>query len=324
MPLELIRNDITNMKADAIVNPVDADFRADGGVSAAIFKAAGERELRTACREFGRLAIGEAVRTASFQLPAKHIIHTTGPVWQGGREGEDQQLRNCYRNALRLAVSLGCESIAFPLISTGLYGYPKDRALRMAVAEIHEFLLSHELSVYIAVYDRAAFQLSGRLFRDVQSYIDEHYIEEREYGFARRSRSLNREIMLEESVQESIDELFGQLDESFSVRLMRLIDERDLKDPLVYKRANIDRKLFSKIRSSPDYTPRKTTALALAIALELNLQETADLLESAGYALSRSSRADVIIMYFIEAQNYDIFEINEVLFAHEQKLLGAS
>lgn len=328
MPLELIRNDITKMKVDAIVNAANTALQRGGGVCGAIFSAAGAAELQAACNKIGGCKVGEAVITPGFNLPAKYIIHTVGPIWQGGHANEAQLLHNCYINSLNLALENKCDSIAFPLISSGIYGYPKDQALHIAVSAISEFLLSNEANVYLVLFDKKAITLSEKLFTAIEKYIDDNYVEERLQRYRRRGLELFeiRELTTSEQIvysrARSLEDVLDQLDESFSEMLLRLIDEKGLTDVDTYKRANIDRKLFSKIRSNKNYHPSKSTALALAIALELNLDKTLDLLSKAGYTLSPSSKFDVIIQYFIEEGNYNIFEINEALFFFDQDTLG--
>ena len=331
MPLEIVRNDITTMKVDAIVNAANTELQMGGGVCGAIFNAAGATNLQAACDEIGICPVGEAVRTEGFQLPAKHIIHTVGPIWKGGAHNEEALLINCYKNALILAVTEGYESIAFPLISSGIYGYPKEQALQIAITTISEFLKDHDLYVYIVVYDQQAFGVSKKVASSITAYINEHYIEERAIKYNRDCYEIQEEIMFESSSfdvprsveKRSLEDVLGQVDESFSLSLLRLIDEKGMTDAETYKKANIDRRLFSKIRNANDYTPLKKTVIAFSIALELNLDETIDLLGRAGYALSQSSKFDLIIEYFIEQENFNIHEINEALFNFEQVLLGA-
>lgn len=330
MPLEIVRNDITKMRVDAIVNAANTGLRMGGGVCGAIFQAAGPQQLQAACDEIGSCPVGEAVATEAFQLPAKHIIHTAGPVWQGGSQGEADLLKSSYQNSMTLAVGLGCESIAFPLISTGIYGYPKEQALQIAISTIQEFLMAHELLVYLVVFDKQSFGFSEKISSSIHQFIDEHYVEAQLERDPRHRQLLEVDIsseqMLEEAVAPrvgSLNDMLKRIDESFSQRLLRFIDEKGLTDVETYRKANIDRKLFSKIRNSAGYTPQKKTAIAFAIALELDLQETKALLSAAGYTLSRSSVFDLIIEYFITQQNYDIFEINEALFAFDQATLGA-
>lgn len=326
MPLEIVRNDITKMQVDAIVNAANQELRMGGGVCGAIFQAAGSTELQQACNSLGNCQTGEAVITDAFKLDAKYIIHAVGPVWRNGSDKEEELLTACYNNSLNLALSHGCESIAFPLISSGIYGYPKEQALQVAISTISSFLMNHEMLVYIVVFDKKAFQLSEKLFKSIEEYIDEHYIEEMnlDYGKNRREEYLLEARMTEiQSSDILLKDIVDHLDESFSEMLLRLIDERDLTDVAVYKSANIDRRLFSKIRNNKDYTPLKKTVVAFSIALRLNLEETNSLLEKAGYTLSRSHKFDVIIEYFIRQENYNIFEINEALFSFDQVLLGA-
>lgn len=330
MPFTILRNDITKMKVDAIVNAANTALQMGGGVCGAIFKAAGAAELQKACDTLGPIKTGEAVITGGFELPAKYIIHTAGPVYKDGKHGEAALLRSCYLNSLTLAQQNGCESIAFPLISSGIYGYPKDEALRVATSAIAEYLLNNEMTVHLVVFDRGAVALSEKLIGAVCSYIDEYFVDEHtDKGRHRQLPDMEMRSPVEAvkpyaAVAESagFDSLIARLDEPFSQMLLRLIDVKGKTDVEVYKRANIDRRLFSKIRSSKAYMPGKKTAIALAVALELNLDETKDLLGRAGFALSRSQKFDVIIEYFIMNKKYNIYEINEVLFHHDQQLLG--
>ncbi|MCJ1907527.1 macro domain-containing protein [Planococcus ruber] len=331
MPLEIVRNDITKMQVDAIVNAANRELQMGGGVCGAIFHAAGAEKLQQACNEIGYCPVGEAVSTEAFKLDAKYIIHTVGPIWHGGKHKEEERLRSCYANSLRLAHSLTCDSIAFPLISSGIYGYPKEQALQVAISEIHRFLMEpeHEMLVYLVVFDQASFGFSEKLSQSIGNYLDEHYVHQQELKYARNHRiseevfhSTKERAVGRQSIN-GLEEALSRIEGTFSDRLLQFIDEKGMTDTAVYKKANIDRRLFSKIRNSPDYTPLKKTVFAFAIALELDLEETAELLRTAGYAFSHSQKFDVIIEYFITHQIYDIFEINEALFAFEQKLLGA-
>ena len=372
MPLTIVRNDITKMRVDAIVNAANTALQAGGGVCGAIFNAAGAGELQKACDTLSPIKTGEAVVTSGFKLPAKYIIHAAGPVYRGGAHGEETLLRSCYTNALDLALKNNCESIAFPLISSGIYGYPKEEALSVATGAIGEWLMGNDMDVSLVVFDKTAFMLSQALHFDVGAFIDEHYIDESKARIDEQyaaERSLRQSSFLYEETQaqpkggtgrlkgigvpgpvipigtpaaqkpmhqkkraptqaamplaeQAVSyDVLGQLDEPFSATLLRLIDAKGKTDSEVYKRANIDRKLFSKIRN-PDYRPGKKTAVALAVALELSLDETYDLLKQAGFALSRSQKFDVIVEYFITQKKYDIFEINNVLFEYDQPLLG--
>ena len=433
MPFQIIRNDITKVHADAIVNTANPEPVFAAGTDAAVYRAAGEKKLLAERKKIGRLAPGEAAVTPAFRLHARYIIHTVGPVWIDGEHGELATLASCYRKSLLLANRLGCRSIAFPLISTGVYGFPRDRALEIALAEFSAFLQTEssrrakeavqegeegeeeaaEMEITLVVFDRSAFDLSAGLVENVRQYIDENYVGEahaREYGsgdprrnegsgFLSESRRIEirrrrkdagwfrteetagqpggdkayREPDLTEEAEEfdlypgspstsfmlreesapekasarravsgkepvpvrkearagggrqpkrSLQEVMSRVGESFQECLLRMIDERNLKDSEVYKRANIDRKLFSKIRCNPSYTPGRRTAIALAIALELNLDEMTDLLRKAGIALSPGSKFDLIIRYCVENRIYNIIEINAILFDYDQELLG--
>jgi O-acetyl-ADP-ribose deacetylase (regulator of RNase III) len=347
MPFTIIRNDITKLHVDAIVNAANTSLQMGGGVCGAIFGAAGADRLQNACDALAPIRTGEAVITQGFNLPAKHIIHAAGPVYRDGQHGEEALLRACYINALELAEKHNCGSVAFPLISSGIYGYPKADALRVATGAIRVFLSEHDIDVSLVVFDKTAFAVSEELLGAVKSYIDEHYVEERRdkrrelLDVERKAFSdadiRNLSTLMPQRADEAyeadgavvaepaginFDDLIGNLDEPFSATLLRLIDAAGKKDAEVYRRANIDRRLFSKIRSNMDYMPSKPTVIAFAVALELTLEQTADLLERAGFALSHSRKFDVIVEYFLASRKYDIFEINEVLFSYDQPLLG--
>ncbi len=335
MPFSIVRQDITRMKVDAIVNAANVQLAMGGGVCGAIFRAAGQKEMARACNELAPIKTGDAVITPGFALDAKYVIHAAGPIYNQWPPLESERLlRSAYLNSLELAKSYKCESIAFPLISSGIYGYPKEEALEVATRAIRDFLESNEMNVFLAVFDPAAFAVSQKLMNEVENYLDEHFVStimaeesgrhlDRVSDFGIHHVIAEKETSMFPYAKESLDVLVGNLDEAFADTLFRLIDIKGKTDPEVYKKANIDRKLFSKIRTQDGYTPSKRTILALAIALELDLSQTQDLLKRAGYTLSHSSKFDVIIEYFIVNKNFDIFKINEVLFKHDQPLLGA-
>lgn len=324
MPLHIVRNDITKMAVDAIVNATDASLLGGGGVDGSIHRVAGP-ELLAECQTLGGCNIGEAKLTGAYRLPCRYVIHTVGPMWQGGNHGEQALLTSCYRESLALAKAHHCETVAFPLIASGSFGYPKDLALRVAMEAISAFLFNNEMTVYLVVFDRKAYRISGRVFADIAEYVDDHYVDEHTDCLRER---LRRQYLLcvpeppETADAKSLDDRLNQLDEGFSKTLLTLIKRSGKTETEIYKKANVDRKHFSKIRSNPDYTPSKSTALAFAIALELDLVETRTLIARAGYALNPSRKFDVIIEYFILKKQYDIFGINEALFAFDQPLLG--
>ena len=346
MPLQIVRNDITAMRVDAIVNAANETLLGGGGVDGAIHRAAGP-ELLAYCRKLHGCRTGEAKITPGFGLPAKYVIHTVGPIWHGGGNHEAELLKSCYLESLQLAKKKRCETVAFPLISAGAYGYPKQEAFRIAVNAIQSFLLENEMTVYIVVFDQGSWIISQKLFADVQQYIDQHYVDLHSEPLTERMRRQrmakpNFDIERYASAPEpmprptlpktrlwdaqdssfSLEDALSRLDESFSEALLRSIDERGMTDAQCYKRANIDRKLFSKIRKDKNYKPSKRTAVALCIALEMSLAEAKDLLAKAGFALTHSSKFDVIIEYFLVKRSYDIFEINETLLSFDQPLLG--
>ena len=381
MPFRIVAGDITKLHVDAIVNAANTSLLGGGGVDGAIHRAAGPRLLEE-CRTLHGCRTGEAKVTLGYDLPAKYVIHTVGPIWQGGRYGEEELLRSAYRNSLLLALEKNCESVAFPMISAGVYGYPKEQALEVAVSTIRAFLEEHEMDVILVIFDRGSFRFDVQLYSEISGYIRNTYEDgegpgtilgdvarpvsvdvvsrsrrslfsrTKKAGVAECARALPEEPAEDEEAADDIapdaapplmriqaeamycasamgsapnglSEALANLDESFSQALLRMIDSRGMKDSECYKKANIDRKLFSKIRSDINYRPSKQTVLAFAVALELDLEETEAFLKKAGFALSHSNKADVIVEYFIANKNYDMYSINEALFAFDQNLLGA-
>lgn len=356
MPFEIVRNDIVNMQVDVVVNTANPNPVIGSGVDSGIHKKAGH-ELLVARQKIGCIEFGDAVITLGFGLDAKYVIHTVGPIWEDGNHREEQILSSCYRKSLALAKEHDCESIAFPLIATGNYGFPKPLALQIAIREISTFLLENEMQIYLVVFSKEAFALSEKLFKSVSSYIDEKYIHSKtldEYGTEsaygsrfeirrirerlKRSSRIHEDICPTRALEEGLDmsvvaavpmvsddlgQLLKNLDAGFSETLLQLIYRTGKKDSEIYKKANVDRRLFSKIRNNMDYKPSKTTALAFAFALELDIDETKDFIGRAGFALSHSNKFDVIVEYFLVNRNYNVFELNEVLFAFDQPLIGA-
>lgn len=372
MPIEIVRNDITRMRVDAIVNAANESLLGGAGVDGAIHHAAGPA-LLAECRTLGGCKTGSAKATGAYGLSAKYVIHTVGPIWQGGSQGEQELLRACYMNSLALAREKGCESVAFPLISSGAYGYPKAQAFRVAMDAIRDFLAEDDadMLVYMVLFDGSSFAAGSKLYAGVAQYIDDHYVEAHVDADMEQSRSRMLHFaqkaahaaerpcyaIADETAEEKaeakphgkqkplnafqgkekaagmaasvcpgaggLEDALKRMEETFSQMLLRSIDEKGITDAACYKRANIDRKLFSKIRSDTNYKPSKRTALALAIALELPLEDTERLLKKAGLALSHSNKFDVIVEYHIVHGIYDIYAINEALFYFDQPLLGA-
>ena len=361
MPFEIVRNDIVNMRVDAIVNTANPRARVGSGIDSAVHKKAGP-QLLEARKAIGEIGFGQAAVTPGFGLDANYVIHAVGPVWQDGTHGEEQLLRRCYDRALELALEYECGSVAFPLISAGNHGFPKKIALKVAIRAFGDFLMEHDMRIYLVVFGRESVELSGKLFRAVESYIDENYIFDKrldEYGVvgegaARKEDLEERRETLKQKLrrryagacdeaagygsvkypvlpaashaappdQRELMRLLEQTDAGFSETLLRLIDRAGRKDSEIYRKANVSRKLFFKIKTNPDYHPTKATALAFAIALELDLEETRDFIGRAGYAFSRSSKFDIIVEFFIRTGNYDVFELNEVLYEFDQPLIG--
>ena len=349
MPLQIVRQDITKMKVDAIVNTTNSEMVGYSGVDFAVHKAAGPL-LDIECQKLAPLGLGTAKITRGYNLDCRYIIHTSGPVWKGGLVGESILLKSCYIESLKLAMKHGCTSVAFPLISSGTYGYPKDQVLKFAISVITEFLFNHEMTVYICVYDRESYEFSKKLFAEISDFLEDDFEGENdaiggncfsEFLIEKKCTSDFDEspicVDVEETIfhratpsaslgsaaNKSLNEYMKDMDKPFAYKLFDLIDERGMTDVECYKKANVDKKTFSKIKCNPKtYKPSKQTAVAFAIALKLNLDETQDLLASAGLTLSRSFTFDKIIRYFIQKEIYDIFEINEALFEFDQVLLG--
>ncbi len=388
MPLSIVRADISTVAADAIVNSANPLPVVGRGVDSALHEAAGASLLQER-QQIGCIEPGQVAVTRAGRLHARWVIHTVGPLWVDGASGELETLAKCYSNALAAADTSGCKSIAFPLISTGTYGFPKDLALRVAKTTIDSYLAEHDMDVMLVVYDNESFRLSAQLVDDVQNFIDAELEDNWQAGFERRDAASHQAAaVFEDDLQgdfkrhqavaaagagddedtavaagagddedtavaicagfgvatgvsvaaeaeavvdaatpvlgaiRSLDDVLSQVDESFAEALLRMIDERGMTDPEVYRRANIDRKLFSKIRNNAAYQPKKGTALGLAVALRLNLDETLDLIGRAGYTLSNASIADLIVRYFIERQHWDVNDINLVLFEYNQPLIG--
>ncbi len=348
MPLQIIRQDITKMKVDAIVNTTNENMTGYSGVDLAVHTAAGP-ELDELCATLIPLESGAAKITPAFRLPCKYIIHTSGPVWEGGNSGETELLISCYNECLRLAKENNCETVAFPLISSGTYGYPKDKVLKIAIDTISTFLFDNEMTVYLLVYDKESYELSERLFSGIESYIDDNYAESYSGVFfnassshekivdteIQYSRAMPKECMSAPCIEEDYAPMpcaaynapvqsledFIKLDESFALKLIKLIDAKGISDVECYKKANVSKQTWHKLMTDKHYKPNKKTAISFAIALELNLDEAQKLLSSLGFILSDSSLFDVIIKYCLENKIYDVFEIDSALFKYDQETL---
>lgn len=348
MPLQIIRQDITKMQVDAIVNTTNEEMTGYSGVDLAVHTAAGS-ELDELCRELAPLGLGTAKITPAFNLPCKYIIHTSGPVWEGGNKRESELLISCYNECLKLAKENKCETVAFPLISSGTYGYPKDKVLKIAINTISTFLFDNEMTVYLLVYDKKSYELSEKLFSGIESYIDDNYARRYAGGFfnaifsrekrlsteADYNRVMSDECMSAPCIEEDYApapctvgnapkqslEDFIKLDESFALKLIKLIDAKGISDVECYKKANVSKQTWHKLMTDKHYKPNKKTAISFAVALELSLEETQKLLSSVGFILSDSSLFDVIIKYCLENEIYDVFEIDSALFKYDQETL---
>lgn len=331
MPFEIIRNDITKMHVDVIVNATNSNLVGNSGVDGAIHKAAGT-ELDLACIKLNGCGVGEVKMSKGFQLPASYVFHTVGPQWNGGDNNEEELLRQCYRKSLEMTVENGFDSIAFPLISAGNFGYPRKLALLVAISEISDFLKYHDTSVYLVLFDKKSLDVTERIFPEVKAYIDDNYV------IAQKSQMISSiglssgflvqmpKVQIKRTNRYDFDtyDLQNRIStkkETFSQYLLRKIELKNRTDSEIYKLANVDRRLFSKIRSNPDYHPSKETAISFAFALELNIEETNEMLSSAGYVLSKSSRFDLAIEFLIEKRIYNICDVNIALYECNLKQL---
>lgn len=328
MPLTIIRNDISEMQTEAIVNAANTQLVEGGGVCGAVFDKASRGQMAEACAKIGGCPVGGAVITPGFNLKAKYVIHAVGPVWQGGKQDEEKLLRSAYRSSLELATANKIKSLAFPLISAGIYNYPREQALAIALDEIQRYLMDHELDVTMVLYGHSTAELGYRLKKDLVSYIDDRYVEEHYYR--RQQADFDNMVMAapEMARQDRIEGLYQlaidiREEVTFSEALLKLIDAKGISDVTAYKKSNIDRKLFSKIRSNKTYSPTKRTVLAFTIGLGLSVAEAEDLLARAGYAFSPCHKRDLIVMWFLEKRQYDINQVNSALFDFDQELLGA-
>lgn len=352
MPFKIVRNDITHVKADVIVNTANPKPIYASGTDLAVYQAAGADKLLAERKKIGCIERGDIAVTGAYALNAKYIIHTVGPVWVDGMHKEFETLESCYAKSLQKALELGCDSIAFPLISTGVYGFPKDKALRIAVSVFSRFLLENEMQIILVVFDKKSFQLSGQLVGEIDSFIDANYIrQKRRSEYSRRPfrRSIiesditydsevyeecSRYTEAEESEPEllmsvpmpekamSLEEELKNVGMSFHDKLFELIGESGMDNKDVWKRANLDRKHFSKIQCDEKYHPKKKTVMALCIALELDLEQAKDLLARADWAFSPSSKVDLIVQKAIIDKQYDIYQLNLVLFQYTNEILG--
>ncbi|WP_031555417.1 macro domain-containing protein [Lachnospira multipara] len=363
MPFQIVRNDITKMQVDAIVNTANPMPGYGAGIDSAVYEAAGKDKLLAKRHEIGAIYKGTSVITDGYNLSAKFIIHTVGTAWQGGKAGEEDIIRKCYRSVFDVAVNNNISSLAIPLLASGSYGFPKGIALRIALSEIEAFMSESDMDIYLVVFDEKSVSLSSELYGDIDEYINDNYVEEKNqeeypdsngrnervvqrsesfagglasngaaptFSKANKAARKDEEEMLSDvclsapilEEERSLDDVVNNLDKTFMELVFSFADAKGLTDVEVQKKANLDRKAFSKLKCGTTKNPSKSTALALAVALELNLDDTKDLLSRAGLALSPCSKQDVIVQYFIEKKAYDIYEINLALFEHGEQLLG--
>ncbi len=360
MPFQIVRNDITKVKADAIVNTANPKPIYGDGTDRAIYEAAGKKKLLVERKKIGDIARGQAAVTPAFNLNAKYIIHTVGPMWQGGGNGEFEVLKACYENSLNLALDLKCRSIAFPLIATGVYGFPKDKALQIAMSVIEPFLMEHAMKVIMVVFDHSSFELSGRIVEKVEAYVDENYVkaqrkrqyltesegvfsaEAAERRMRERMRREREELCMLSEIDVSrddrkkkeessgtvqpkkvrIDDLLASSEKTFQQKFLELMDEKGLTPPEVYKTADLSKQVFSKMLCDEEYHPNKYTAIKLCLTLKLDIDQTVDLLSRAGWTLSPSSKPDLVVKGCIINQEYKEVNIDLIMFDKCQTTLS--
>lgn len=339
MAFHIIRNDIVKMKVDAIVNSANPKPTYAYGTDLAIYKAAGAEALLKERLAIGEILPGTAAVTSAGNLQAKYIIHTVGPSWIDGSHGEFDVLRACYANVLEAAERLKCRSIAFPLIATGVYGFPKDQALKIAMSAIQSYLIRHEMDVYLVVFDENAFVLSGKVFDRIQAYVDANYVADAysdEYRIpegeeepdmdtlrlealrkldskAKPLRVSRRQSVKGRPKTEDWNVLFDVDEKTFQEKLFEYIDRSGLKSSDIYRPIEMSRQQYSKILCNKHYQPKKNTALLLCIVLKLSLAEAEDLLSRAGLAFNPSSKQDVIVKACLLQKQYDISFIDAVM-----------
>lgn len=326
MPFQIIREDITRVKVDAIVNPTDEFYSHSGGTDKRIHDVAGD-ELYIELRKHGCLSVGDALITSSFNMNnCKYIIHTVGSVYVDSSYNKEKLLRRCYRKVLECALDNNIESIAIPLISTGSFNYPKKDALRVATNVITNFIYEHELDVYLLVYDKEAFDISNSLYRDIHDYLEDNgiYDEVRSYRPSMSFGFMSKPASLDEECNPDREFSFVDFveDESFNDCLRRIIREKNLIESDVYKRANLTKQAFNGIYNEGK-VPKKNNVLALCIGLRLNIDEADDFIEKAGYSFSRGNKHDYIVRYFLENGIYDVYKINEILINEDLPYLGS-
>lgn len=345
MSFKIMRCDPANVRADAVVITVGREPAPGTEVDQKIYEAGDSRRILEARKRIGVIEPGHAAVTRSYGLPSRYLIHTAVPVWQGGGSGELETVRSCYRESLRLARKIMCRTAAFPLFPKDSEGYPGDKVLEIALSCFKEYLNEHEMDIYLMIGNTDALVIPEAGDMEIDTFIRKSFrksfresfrepvMESASYAPSPRlgrgsakpyeaftGSSFQRDKM--RASQPSLSYFMTHVGENFREMLLRLIDEKGFSDPYVYKKANLDRKLFSKIRCNPDYCPSRKTVIALAIALELTLDETADLLSRAGYAFSPGSKADLIVEFCIINKIYDIFEVDMLLFKYGQPTLG--
>ena len=332
MPLTIIRNDITKVKADAIVNTANPQPAIGGGTDMAIYMAAGKEKLLKARELIGDIKPGDAIETSAYNLDAKFIIHTVCVAWEDDNKVALDTLKSCYQNSLKLAAELNCKSIAFPLIGTGVYGIPHNEAVEIARTVSKRFLkeTGSDMKIMLVVFDKESFESTAAIAKKIKQYIDDNYVENAvvdEYGLTEEDRDVlsmlrrRRERLFSgrnshHNDRKELERIYDDAAKSFCLKAFELADEKKIKDPELYGgkyQKYFSKQVLSAMRGNINYHPAKYVCVVICLVLKLNLYETLDLMERAGYTLSRSRKADVVIRACIENGIHDYDEINDKL-----------
>lgn len=320
MAFRIVRNDITKVKTDAIINTANPEPVYAEGTDKAIYEAAGAEMLLAERARIGRLKIGMAAPTPAFALPARYVIHTVGPEWIDGKSGELDDLRNCYKNSLEVAEELNCKSVTFPLIATGGHGFPKEEALKVAVEEFREYLSGHDMKITLVVYNSDNFVLSGDIFEEIKTYMEKKTKEGQELEM--RIASGEKVETAGDAEEDRKNDWKKEAPKGWMETIFWWMEKKGLTENEVIQRANVERGFFDRVKAQVGFEPKKLTVIAFAIALELSLSEAKDLLKKAGFTLSFINKFDLIVQYFFEYGVHDIYVANLALFDHKQPLLG--
>ncbi len=330
MSFEVLRNDIAQVEVDVIVNPANPLPKIGDGAELSIYEKAGKEKLLAARMEVGEIAPGEVALTPAFNLKAKYVIHAVSPVWKDGNEDELKLLRSCYKKSLDMAVEKNCRSIAFPLLGTGNNGFPKEKALLVAISAVQNFLMNNDLEIKLVIFGQKTYELSSQFFDDIKVFVDENYekiVLQKEYSAQRLSRTLPKSIFLDELDSKTLFRILDSWGKDFKEHLVEYIKRSGMSNKQIYETANVSKKVFYGMEiynRSKKNRPAKNTLLALIVALKLSMPDALELLARAEYMLSNASQFDLIVGEFIRKKRYNVVEINIALYEQDEnsELLG--